>query len=106
MQPQPLPELPHVALDAFCRRWQVRELAIFGSALRPDFAEDSDLDVLLTFEPEAAHSLFDLAAMQEELEVLTGRPVDLVDRVGLEQSHNWIRRKAILDTAQPIISHA
>lgn len=89
-------------LDDWLRRWRVRDLLVFGSALRPDFGPDSDVDLLVTFEPAAAWSLFDHARMQQELSEIIGRDVDLVSRAGLERSANWIRRKAILDTARPL----
>ncbi len=93
-------------LRAFCERWHVQELALFGSVLRGEARADSDVDVLITFQPGRAVSLFDLAAMQEELEHVLERPVDLVERKGLEASTNWIRRNAILGSAQPIYQAA
>ncbi len=90
------------ALEAFCRRWSVRELSLFGSARRDDFNPASDVDLLVTFEEEARPTLLDLSAMQEELEAIFQRPVDLVEREGLKASHNWIRRAAILRSAEPM----
>ena len=95
-------EVDRHALEAFCLRWKVQELALFGSVLREDFQAGSDVDVLISFADDARWGLFDLAAMQEELEKLFGRPVDLVERKGIEASHNWIRRGAILHAARPI----
>ena len=86
----------------FCQRWKIIEFALFGSILRDDFRPDSDVDVLATFAPEADWSLFDHVDMQEELSGLLGRKVDLVSRRAIERSDNWIRRKAILNTAEPI----
>ena len=86
----------------FCRRWKIVELALFGSVLRQDFRPDSDVDVLVTFAPDARWSLFDAAAMEEELELVFGRRVDLVTRRAVESSHNWIRKQAILEAAQPV----
>jgi len=86
----------------FCRRWKITELALFGSVLREDFRPDSDLDVLVTFSPDAEWSLLDHIQMQEELGSLFGREVDLVSRRAIEQSENWIRRREILSTAQAI----
>jgi predicted nucleotidyltransferase len=86
----------------FCRRWQIAELALFGSVLRDDFRPDSDVDVLVTFAPTADWSLFDHIAMEEELSNLLGRKVDLVSRRAVERSTNWIRREAILTTAEPL----
>jgi uncharacterized protein len=85
----------------FCRRWKISELALFGSVLRDDFRPDSDVDVLVTFAPGADWSLFDHVDMQEELSGILGRKVDLVSRRAIERSANWIRRRAILSTAEP-----
>jgi hypothetical protein len=89
-------------IEAFCRKWQVRELAIFGSALRDDFGPDSDVDVLVQFSDDAHRSLFDMVDMEDELERLFGREVDLVSRRGVEQSRNYLRRKAILNAAEVV----
>ena len=89
-------------LAAFCERWQVAELALFGSVLRDDFGPDSDIDVLATFREEARHSLFDLVRMERELGSILERDVDLVERPGVEQSRNYLRRKAILGAAETI----
>ena len=85
----------------FCRRWKITELALFGSVLREDFRSDSDVDMLATFAVDAQWSLFDHVDMEEELSVLVGRKVDLVSRRAVERSANWIRRKAILENAEP-----
>lgn len=61
----------------FCRRHQVRRLALFGSVLRDDFRPDSDVDVLVEFEPDSRAGLFELARMEAELAELVGRKVDL-----------------------------
>jgi uncharacterized protein len=86
-------------LAAFCRRWEVAELALFGSVLRDDFRPDSDVDVLVAFAPGARRGLFDLVEMEDELTRLFGRRVDLVTRRGVEDSDSWLRRRAILDSA-------
>jgi predicted nucleotidyltransferase len=83
----------------FCRKWQVTELALFGSVLRDDFGPESDVDVLVTFAPEAPWSLFDLVDMVDELEAMLGRKVDLVESAGLR---NPIRRRAILSSREVI----
>ena len=85
-----------------CRRWKVTELALFGSVLRGDYGPDSDIDVLVSFAPDAHWSLFDLVRMQEELRALWGREVDLLERQAIEQSENYIRRKQILRSAEVI----
>jgi len=93
--------IPQEKIAEFCRRWKITELALFGSVLRDDFRPDSDVDVLVTFAPEAEWSLFDHVTMEEELSSILDRKVDLVSRRGIERSRNWIRRKAILEAAEP-----
>jgi len=95
-------ELSREAIADFCRRWRIRELAIFGSALREDFRPDSDVDVLVTFEPEVRWEFQQWLEMIHELEALFGRKVDLVERRMVEQSKNYIRRKHILSHLEPI----
>jgi predicted nucleotidyltransferase len=94
--------LPADRIADFCRRWKIAEFALFGSVLRDDFRQDSDIDVLVTFSPEAGWSLFDHVTMQDELKAVFGRTVDLVSRRGIERSQNYIRRKAILNSAEVI----
>ncbi len=86
----------------FCRRWNVRELSVFGSALRNDLRPDSDVDILVTFTEGSHPTLFDLVQMQTELKDILGREIDLVSRRGIETSRNYIRKQAILDSAQVI----
>ena len=95
-------QLPKEALTAFCERWSIAEVALFGSVLRDDFNEGSDIDVLVRFGPGATPSLFSLVRMETELAQLAGRRVDLVEREAVEQSPNHIRRKAILESARVI----
>ena len=87
---------------AFCQQWQIVELALFGSVLRDDFGPESDVDVLVTFAPSARWSLLDLVRMEEELTALLGRTVDLVERAAVEQSENYIRRRHILQSLEPV----
>ena len=100
----PAMSLPTEALQQFCRRWKISELALFGSVLRTDFRPDSDVDVLVTFTGDADWSLLTHVQMQQELAALLQRPVDLISKRGLERSANWLRREAILNTAQVIVS--
>jgi len=86
----------------FCRRWKITEFALFGSVLREDFRPDSDVDVLVSFASDAHWTLFDMVHMQEELQTILGREVDLVSRRGLEASRNYLRRKAILSSAEVV----
>ncbi len=95
-------ELDRAALAVFCRKWHVAEMALFGSVLRDDFAEASDVDALVTFQPGAGPHFPDLLNMHEEFKDLVGREVDLVKRVVIERSRNYIRREDILSTAQVI----
>lgn len=81
----------------FCRRWQIVEFAVFGSALREDFGPDSDIDVMVTFGPDAQWSFQHWLEMIDELERIFGRRVDLVERRAVETSKNYIRRKHILN---------
>jgi predicted nucleotidyltransferase len=83
----------------FCRRWQITELAVFGSVLRQNFGPESDVDVLVTFSSEAHHSLFDFVQAQLELEDMLRRPVDLVEKVSLV---NPYRRASILNNYRVI----
>ena len=81
----------------FCRKWRVKELSIFGSALREDFSPESDVDVLVELLPDHGLSLYDWVDMIEELEAMFGRKVDLVAKGGLK---NPFRRGEILRTAE------
>jgi uncharacterized protein len=95
-------DIPKDQIADFCRRWKIAELALFGSVLRDDFRPDSDVDVLVTFAPDAQWSLFDHVDMEDELRQILGRPVDLVNRRGIERSRNPLRRRAILESAQVV----
>ena len=94
--------VPRDRIIEFCRRNHVRSLSLFGSVLRADFRPDSDVDVLVSFAPDARWSLFDIVHMQDELVEVFGRKVDLVERKGVEQSKNYIRRRRILKSAEPV----
>lgn len=95
-------ELPMEKIAEFCDRWQVMEFALFGSVLREDFRPESDIDVMVQFHPDAHPTLFDLTYMENELKILFHRDVDLVTRHGIETSRNYLRRNAILSSAQII----
>lgn len=75
-------------VEDFCRTHGVREMSIFGSALRDDFGPESDIDVLVEFLPQTRTSLFRLVDMQDELTGIFGRQVDLVTKPSL---HPYIR---------------
>lgn len=89
-------------LSSFCDRWQVAELALFGSVLRDDFGSDSDIDVLVTYRPNAQRGLIEKMMMKEEMEDLVNRKVDLVSKKAIEQSRNWIRRQGIIGATEVI----
>ena len=96
------PDFSQTEISEFCRRWQISELALFGSVLRNDFGPESDLDVLVTFSPDADWGLLDHYQMKQELVILLGREVDLLTRRSVERSRNWLRRREILSTAQVV----
>lgn len=83
----------------FCQRWHITEFALFGSVLRDDFRPDSDIDVLVTFSPDRRLTWDDWTNMQEEIEALFNRKVDLVSK---EYLKNPYRRYEILKTCQVI----
>ncbi|MDP9316486.1 MAG: nucleotidyltransferase domain-containing protein [Chloroflexota bacterium] len=97
-------EIAEDQLAQFCQRWKIRELALFGSVLRADFSPQSDIDLLVTFADDAQWSLFDHVKMEQELETLLRRKVDLVTKRAVEQSQNAIRRESILGTARTLIA--
>jgi uncharacterized protein len=84
--------IPHNKISAFCQKWQIVELAVFGSILGEAFNENSDVDFLITFSPNAKISLFDLGQAQMELKNIVGREVDLVEKAALQ---NPFRKKNI-----------
>lgn len=71
-------------LEAFCRKHAIREMALFGSVLRDDFSDESDIDFLVSFFPAAAHSLLDHVHMEHELAGLLGRKVDMIEKEAVE----------------------
>ena len=89
-------DLPIESINVLCRRYQVQELALFGSALGDSFGPDSDLDFLVEFQPEAQVGFMKLAKMQRELSAVLNRKVDLVPKGGLKPKI----RQAILSSAE------
>jgi len=98
--------IPEEKITSFCQQWKITEFALFGSVLRDDFTFNSDIDVLVTFAPDAKWTLMDHVDMQDELKTIFGRNVDLVSKRGIERSRNHIRRKEILDSAEVIYAAA
>lgn len=81
-------QLPLDRIADVCRRYGVKELAVFGSAVRGDLGRDSDIDILVEFKPSARVGILKFSALSEELESLLGRSVDLVTKPGLKP---WVR---------------
>jgi uncharacterized protein len=101
--PRTLPiSIDESALRAFCERWGVTQLDLFGSALRDDFRSDSDVDVLVELSEDRRPTLLTLVQMEDELRQVFGRPVDLVLRRSVERSDNYIRREHILSNRLPL----
>ena len=94
--------IPKKKIGEFCHRWKVVEFSLFGSILREDFRPDSDVDVLVTFSPDAKVSLFDLVDMQDELKAIFRRDVDLVEKQAVLDSENYIRKKSILENTRVV----
>jgi len=92
-------DIPRDRIAEFCRKWKVMEFSLFGSILRDDFGPDSDVDVLVSFDPTATWDLFDLVTMRDELMAMFGRAVDLVEKEGLR---NPFRQRRILSTREVI----
>ena len=93
-------DIPDAVLAELAARYYVRELAVFGSVLREDFDSESDIDLLVEFEPSAQISLFEHFDLQEELRALLGRSVDLISKRGL----NPIIRDDVLESARIVYS--
>ncbi len=89
-------------LEQFCRRWKIARLAVFGSAAEGRLRADSDIDLLVTFQPDAEWTMFDHYAMEEELSQMFGREVDLVSVRAVEENPNPVCRRQILDSARPL----
>jgi hypothetical protein len=92
-------DIPRGRIAEFCRKWKVAEFSLFGSIFRDDFGPDSDVDVLVSFDPAATWDLFDLVTMRDELMAMFGRAVDLVEKEGLR---NPFRQRRILSTREVI----
>lgn len=96
-------DIPREAITAFCKKWKVAELSLFGSILREDFSPGSDVDVLVSFAEDAGWSLYDWVDMIEELKEIFGREVDLVSKKGLRnpfRRHNILNNRAVIYAAR------
>lgn len=109
LRPAPVPpateKINRKRIARLCRRYKIKQLALFGSILRDDFGPESDVDVLYEAEPGTIIGLREHAALHEGLQNIFGRPVDLVRREVVERSDNPVRRRAILEDAQVVYGH-
>jgi uncharacterized protein len=95
--------LPLDAIAELCRRYEVEELSIFGSALRDDFRGDSDVDFLVVFKNgDSGDWACKYGQLEQDLSSLLGHEVDVVSRRSVEESENYLRRKHILSTAETV----
>ena len=87
------------ALTELCRRWQITELSVFGSVARGSHRSDSDVDLLVTFRPDAPWSTLDLVDLREDLSGLFGRSVDLIEEKAIRnpwRKASILRDKSVL----------
>ena len=96
-------EIDRQKIAESCRKWRITEFSLFGSVLREDFQPDSDVDVMVSFAPEARIGLGELYDMEQDLKSIFGRDVDLVTRQSVEETRNWIRRNHILHHCEVIL---
>ena len=96
---QALIEQHNENLSGFIQRWSIIEFGFFGSVMRPDFQSENDIDVLVAFSPEARWSLLDLVRMQQELEDIFSRPVDLVEKGTIQ---NPFRLRSVMENYRMI----
>lgn len=95
--------IPYEQIAAFCQRWGVVKLELFGSVLRDDFdPARSDVDAMVTIEPGRRLGLDFFTTMPWELQAIFGRKVDLVERIGVEESANRTRRRHMLEHCEVI----
>jgi len=87
-------QIDRLKLAELCRRYGVKELSLFGSAVRGEMGSESDIDILVEFEPSVRIGLLKFESLVEELEALAGRKVDLVTKSGLKP---WIRLHVLRD---------
>ena len=97
-------KFPKIEIDddiiyELAKKYKIIELSLFGSALRNDFSDQSDLDFLVVFSPETDYSYFDIIDIKDSFESATKRKVDIIEKASLR---NPFRRKEILETAKVI----
>lgn len=91
--------LPREQIDAFCRRFGVAEFSLFGSILRDDFGPNGDVDVMLEFLPGHGFTFENTPDIQDELERIIGRRVDVIEKGRIR---NPIRRQTIMNSYQVV----
>ena len=96
---QPQIHIPLKQIEAFCRRWKIKEFALFGSVFREEFRSDSDIDVLVSFAPDGGFTFDNRVEMLDELTAIFGRKVDLVEK---DTIRNPFRRHEILTTKEVV----
>lgn len=101
-----LPKINKNSMLKFCDRWQIKDVAVFGSVLRHDFDNKSDIDILVTFTDGSNVTLLNHIEMQKELDSIFNRNIDLLTRRSVEKSHNKIRKEEILNSAKIIFSNS
>lgn len=89
-------------LGNFCQENLIAELAVFGSILRDDFSTNSDIDLLISYLPSAPRGLIEKIILKEKFEYLFKRRVDLISKISMAKSRNWIKRQSILNSAEVI----
>ena len=87
-------------LKQFCQSNLIAELAVFGSILRDDFSSNSDVDVLITYLPDAPRGLLEKVQLKDKFENRFRRPVELISKTSIENSYNWIKRSSILNSCE------
>lgn len=91
-------KIPYEKIALFCQRWKVKQFYLFGSVLGDDFTSESDIDVMVQFFPNAGIG-WKIVTMNDELDNIFERRVDLTTKKGIEESDNWLRRRNILSNA-------
>ena len=87
-------KVDRASLEEVCARYRVKELSLFGSVVRGELRPESDIDILVEFQPAARVGLIQFELLAEELESLAGRKVDIVTKRGLKP---WIRSEVLRD---------
>jgi len=88
-------------VERICKKYQIKELSVFGSALRDDFGKDSDVDLLILFINNFGHTLLDIVDIKDEFKLLLGKEIDLAFKDRLKYP---IRRENILSTSEVLFA--